>query len=352
MFQIYNKLGQNSTWEKCQNKQITIPLLLQKPNSVVKYKRIMKRSLSKLNKIELREVWGHEAIDFTNWLAQKDNLDVLSEEIGVEITLVKTEASVGKFNVDILAEEESSGRKIIIENQLEDTNHDHLGKIITYASGYDAEIIIWIVRGIREEHKKAIDWLNEHTDENVSFFLIRLELWQIESSNPAPKFEIMVSPNEWAKAIKTSPSNRELTDTKLQQLEFWTKLKNYVRERDPRIRLQSPRPQHWYDVSMGSSDGHVALTMNSRENLIGCEIYISENKDLFNFLRERKEEIEKKIGESIEWVDAAVASRIKIKKQVSDVFDQAHGEVYFAWLYEKTVLFQKVFEGFFLEYKK
>jgi hypothetical protein len=312
----------------------------------------MKKPLSKLNKVELRDVWGHEAIDFTNWLALQENLDALSEEIGVDIKLIKTEASVGKFSVDILAEEEASGRKIIIENQLEDTNHDHLGKIVTYASGYDAEIIVWIVKGVRDEHQKAIDWLNEHTDENISFFLIKIELWQIEGSNPAPKFEIMVSPNEWAKAIKTSPSNGELTDTKLQQLEFWNKFKNYVRENDTRIRLQTPRPQHWYDVSMGSSEGHVALTINSRENLIGCEIYISRNKDLFNYLRDRKDEIKKEIGESIEWVDAAVASRIKIRKEVSTLFDQAEAEKYFAWLYEKTVLFQKVFGKYFKEFKK
>ena len=312
----------------------------------------MKKNLSKLNKVELRDVWGHEAIEFTNWLAQQENLDALSEEIGVDIKLIKTEASVGKFSVDILAEEEASGRKIIIENQLEDTNHDHLGKIITYASGYDAEIIIWIVKDVRDEHQKAIDWLNEHTDENISFFLIKIELWQIEGSNPAPKFEIMVSPNEWAKAIKTSPSNGELTDTKLQQLEFWNKFKNYVRENDTRIRLQTPRPQHWYDVSMGSYDGHVALTINSRENLIGCEVYISRNKDLFNFLKERKDEIEKEVGEPIEWVDAAVASRIKIKKEVSGIFDQVEAEKYFAWLYEKTVLFQKVFGKYFKEFKK
>lgn len=312
----------------------------------------MKKNLSKLNKVELRDVWGHEALDFTTWLAEKENLDVLSEEIGVDIKLIKIEANVGKFSVDILAEEEASGRKIIIENQLEDTNHDHLGKIITYASGYDAEIIVWIVRDVRDEHQRAIEWLNEHTDENINFFLIKIELWQIEGSNPAPKFEIMVSPNEWAKAIKTSPNNGELTDTKLQQLEFWNKFKNYVRENDTRIRLQTPRPQHWYDVSMGSSDGHVLLTVNSRENLIGCETYINKNKDLFNFLRERKEEIEKEIGEPIEWVDAAVASRIKIKKEVSNLFDQAEAERYFAWLYEKTVLFQRVFGKYFREFKR
>ena len=312
----------------------------------------MKKNLSKLNKVELRDVLGHEAIDFTNWLAQQENLNSLGNEIGVDIKLIKTEANVGKFSVDILAEEEASGRKIIIENQLEDTNHDHLGKIITYASGYDAEIIIWIVRGIRDEHQKAVDWLNEHTDEKIGFFLIKIELWQIEGSNPAPKFEVVVSPNEWAKTIKTNPSNSELTNTKLQQLEFWVKFKNYVGRNDNRIRLQTPRPQHWYDVSIGSSDGHIALTINSRENIIGCEVYINGNKGLFNFLRERKDEIEKEIDETAEWIDAAVASRIKIKKEVSDVFKQVESEEYFAWLYKKVVLFQKVFNKYFREFKK
>lgn len=113
--------------------------------------------LGKLAKVDLRDVWKHEASDFSKWLAEKENLDLLSDEIGIDISLIQTEANVGKFNVDILAEEENTGRKIIIENQLEPTNHDHLGKLITYASGFDAEIIIWIVKDVRDEHKQAID---------------------------------------------------------------------------------------------------------------------------------------------------------------------------------------------------
>lgn len=311
----------------------------------------MKKDLAKLQKIDLRDVWGIEP-DFTGWLAQKENLDLLGEEIGVDIKLTQTEANVGSFRVDILAEEESSGRKIIIENQLEDTNHDHLGKIITYASGYDAEIIIWVVRDVREEHQRAVEWLNEHSDEKTGYFLIKVELWQIEGSKPAPKFDVLVSPNEWAKAIKAGPAGGELSNLKLQQLDFWTKFKGFVRARDARIRLQTPRPQHWYDVSMGSSEAHVALTINSRENLLGCEIYISRNKDIFRFLQERKDEIEKEIGEQAEWVDAAVASRITIKKEVSGLFSQSDAENYFAWLYEKTVLFQKVFSRHFREFNK
>ena len=153
-------------------------------------------NLGKIKKVELRKAWNHEASDFTNWLAEEENLRLLSDEIGVDIKLIQTEATVGRFNVDILAEEENTGNKIVIENQLEVTNHDHLGKIITYASGFDASIVIWVVKEVREEHRQAIDWLNEHTDEDLAFFLIQVELWQIGDSPFAPKFEIVSKPND------------------------------------------------------------------------------------------------------------------------------------------------------------
>lgn len=313
---------------------------------------MLKKDLSKLKKIDLRDVWGHEAIDFTNWLSQPENLDLLSEEIGISIKLLQTEANVGKFNVDILAEQENSGRKIIIENQLEETNHDHLGKIITYASGYDAEIIIWIVRDYREEHQKAVDWLNEHTDENISFFLIKLELWQIGESNPAPKFDVIISPNEWAKAIKTNSGGQEVTQTKIQQLDFWTKFKEYIKKKDSKLKLQTPRYQHWYDVSIGNSEAHIALTINTKKSLFGCELYITRNKALFNFLSEQKTWIEKEIGEKAEWVDSNVSSNIKIRNQVDDVFSQEKSEIYYLWLYEKIILFQKIFKKQISDFKK
>ena len=175
-------------------------------------------ALSKLKKVDLREEWKHEAADFTSWLAEAENLQLLSEEIGIDISLIQTEASVGKFSVDILAEEDNTGRKVVIENQLETTNHDHLGKLITYASGFDAEIVIWIVKDVRDEHKQAIDWLNEHTDDKINIFAIRMELWQIGDSPCAPKFHVVSQPNDWAKAIKKSTSQSDLSDRRLMQL--------------------------------------------------------------------------------------------------------------------------------------
>ena len=125
---------------------------------------------------ELREVWPHEALDFTPWLADEENMTLWADAVGLEITIDETESIVGDFNVDIYASETGTGRKIIIENQLEDTNHDHLGKLITYASGKDAEIIIWVVKRAREEHRSAVEWLNNHTDDKIAFFLVEIKL--------------------------------------------------------------------------------------------------------------------------------------------------------------------------------
>ena len=140
--------------------------------------------LGKLTRVDLREYWKHEALDFTRWLAEPENIELLADEIGIGIQITQTEASVGRFNVDILAEEENTGRKIIIENQLEMTDHTHLGQLITYAAGLDAEFVVWIVRDVREEHQQAVDWLNEHTDEGINFFLVAIELWRIADSSP------------------------------------------------------------------------------------------------------------------------------------------------------------------------
>ena len=144
---------------------------------------------------DLRTVWPHEALDFTKWLSLDANLALLGEAIGIEISLEERESSVGNFNVDIFALENGSDRKIIIENQLEDTNHDHLGKLITYASGKGAEVIIWMVKRARDEHRQAIEWLNQHTDSRIGFFLVEIELWQIDDSKLAPKFNVVEKPN-------------------------------------------------------------------------------------------------------------------------------------------------------------
>ena len=160
-------------------------------------------NLGKLKEIkDLRKVWPHEALDFTPWLAEEDNLTLLADAVGLEITVDETESGVGDFNVDIYATETGTDRKIIIENQLEESNHKHLGQIITYAAGKEAGCIIWIVKRAREEHAKAIEWLNSHLDQSVDLFLIEIELWRIGDSKIAPKFNIIEKPNQWGKEQK------------------------------------------------------------------------------------------------------------------------------------------------------
>lgn len=301
-------------------------------------------NLGKLKKVELREAWKHEANNFTLWLAQEENLTLLGDEIGFDIKLVQTEAAVGGFNVDILAEEENTGKKIIIENQLEITNHDHLGKIITYASGYDAGVIVWVVKDVREEHRQAIDWLNEHTDEDIEFYLVRIELWQIESSPYAPKFEIISKPNDWTKAVRSSADAGELTDTKIKQLEFWNRFKDYAKQRQTKLHLQKSYPQHWTNISIGSSDAHAALTINSRDGAFGVEIYIPDNKELYAKLFQNKDKIEAELGEKPEWMElpAKKASRIRILT-TGDFEDENKWETYFEWLLNEVEKLHKIF---------
>ena len=307
--------------------------------------------IGKLKKADLRSIWPNEERDFSAWLADPENLSLLGNEIGIDISLIEREAGVGKFSVDILAEEEGTGKKIIIENQLENTNHDHLGKIITYAAGHDAPIVIWVFKDIREEHRQAIDWLNDNTNEGISFFAVKLEAWQIDTSVPAPKFQIISKPNEWAKTIRKTVGTVELGATKLKQLSFWTNLKSYASEKGVVMFRQTPSPQHWYNIAIGSSDANISLTVNTRENMLGSEIYINSNKDLFKYLQDRKEDIEKEVGSPLEWIDAKKASRILQRKPNFDLDNEAEAEAAFEWLIGRATIFHKVFSTLVKEFK-
>lgn len=221
--------------------------------------------LGNLERIEdLRLVWRNEAYDFTPWLAEEDNMSILGDAVGIEISEMTTESSVGGFSADIVAKETGTDRIIVIENQLEDTNHDHLGKIITYSSGKDASIIIWVVKNARDEHKKAIEWLNNHMDENIDFFLVQVELWKIGESAPAPRFNVLEQPNNWAKEIKKI--SQEKSETMSFKLDYWTAFSDYVFEQSEFSRLfnkRKPSTDHWYTVGSGSSGFHFSFLVNT-----------------------------------------------------------------------------------------
>ena len=303
-------------------------------------------NLGRIKKVALREIWKHEATNFTQWLALPDNLELLSDEINIELSVIDTEYNVGRFNVDIYAEESGLDRKVIIENQLERTDHDHLGKLITYASGLDAEIIIWIVKEVLEEHKQAIDWLNENTDEKINFFAVRMEVWKIGESIPAPKFHIVSQPNNWAKAVKQSVKSSMLTETKQLQLKFWTDFKTYVESENINLRLRKPYPQHWHDISYGRRDSHVSLTLNSQSKEMACEIYIPDSKETFEEFFNNKDEIENEIP-NLKWLELPTKKACRIKRITrGNLMAENKWPDYFKWMAENAVHFQQTFSKY------
>lgn len=300
--------------------------------------------LGKLEKVkDLRSVWPHEANDFTKWLAKEENLNTLSEEIGIDIELLSTEAKTGSFSTDILAVEANTNNKIIIENQLEATNHDHLGKIITYASGHDAKTIIWIVKEAREEHRQAIDWLNEHTDEEINIFLCKIELWRIGNSEKAPKFQIVSSPNNWTKTVKRSLDN-ELSAAAMLQYDYWTKVKEEIDKNYSMFNSRKPRGEPWYPLAIGRPLAHISLLMNTQMPGIKVQLHIPNSEELFENLYDSKDEIESELGYELEWINpenTKSANIIIVKK--TDVNDESTWEENIKWHLTRATEFYNVF---------
>jgi len=301
-------------------------------------------ALGKLKKVDLREEWKHEASHFTKWLAEEDSLRLLGNEIDCDIVLTEIEAACGGFNVDILAEEEGTKKKIIIENQLEITNHDHLGKLITYAAGHAASVAIWVVSNVREEHRKAIDWLNDHTDDDVEFYLVQVELLQIDQSPFAPHFKIICKPNNWARSVRESSSQGAMSGIGAGQFEFWTEFKAFAIQRKTLLRLKKPSPRHWYEINLGRSGVVISLTINSIKGLFATELYINDNKELYSRLLAQRSQIESDLGSSAEWMELPKRKASRIKVSIPGDFSaEEKWNDYFGWLLDEAERFYKTF---------
>lgn len=310
--------------------------------------------LGKLEKINIREIWKNEATDFTKWLATEENLSALGDEIGIGISLIKTEAGVGAFSADILAEEENTGRKIVIENQLEQTDHDHFGKLFTYGSGHSASILIWVCREVRDEHRQAIDWLNERTDSNLNIFVIKMEVWKIGDSSPAPKFQIICSPNNWAKIMK-DPVGGKLSEINMLQLDFWTEFNEYLQEIGSKLKSRKPQPHHWYDITIEgipTTQACLSLTVSFAKKFIRCEFYIHDNKDLYHKIYQHKADIEAELGYELIWdeLPQAKASSTHIKKEILKVKDRKTWEGSHKWIVDTASKFSEVFPKYYTKY--
>lgn len=292
---------------------------------------------------DLRSIWPHEALNFTPWVAE--NVDLLADAVGLDITVDETESSVGDFNVDIYASETGTDRKIIIENQLEDTDHDHLGKLITYASGKGADVVIWVVKHAREEHKAAVEWLNNHTDDKIGFFLYEIKLFQIGDSQIAPAFTVVERPNDWTKEIrKTASAN----STQQQRLEYWQAFNDYAFSDANFSRIfnkRKPTTDHWMDFSIGSSACHIAVSQ--KRKAVDVELYINDDKELFKSLFAYKDEIEKNMEMELEWKELPErkASRILIEKTV-DLDDRATWPEQFDYIMDTCIKMKRAFKRY------
>lgn len=305
-------------------------------------------NLQQLEEItDLRSIWKNEATDFTPWLAEDENISILGDAVGLDITVDEQESAVGDFSVDIFAKETGTDRKIIIENQLEDTNHDHLGKLITYASGKAADIIIWVVKHAREEHRSAIEWLNNHTDEKIGFFLCEIKLYKIGNSEPAVKFEVIEKPNDWAKEIKKKDAQ---SPTEQARQEYWNSFNEYAFQNSEYAKTFSrrkPSTDHWMDLSIGSSACHLSLLQVRKYELIAVELNIPDDKEFFRNLYSKKDQIEKDSGLSFDWRELPdkKASRILVREQV-DFDDKSKWNDQFDWLITTALKVRKTFKKY------
>ena len=307
---------------------------------------MIKKPLGKLQPVAVRDYWQDEARDFTPWLAQEDNLQLLGDTIGIGLELSATEARVGAFKADILAKEVGTEDFVIVENQLERTNHDHFGKLLTYAAGLNAKTIVWVCSEMTDEHRQALDWLNEITGDAFAFFGLEVELWRIGESEPAPKFNLVCQPNEWTKSLGPRGEAPEPTETKLLQFEFWRALVEAARKRGTTLSLRKPRPQHWYSLAVGRSRFHLSLTVHTKLRRVGCELYIrhQESKRAFAQLAAEREGIERELGGLLQWQELPLRHDCRIiQTRDGDVNDRQSWAELHGWLLERAEAFYRVF---------
>lgn len=304
----------------------------------------METPLGILTKTNPRSLWPGEATDFTPWMAE--HLADLAQALGLELELENTEVAVGPYSADILARDTGTGKFVVIENQLTKTDHDHLGKSLTYAAILDASAIIWIAPEFTDEHRKTLDWLNDHALADIALFGVVLEIWQIDDSRPAVRFDIVSSPAEIVRQTLTATRSEELTEARRLQLQFWTEFRSRLLATGKVPSVQSARPQYWYDVSLGRSGIVLSHTLNTTDKRIGVRVYIS-NKVAGAALPQllaMREEVEREIGASLQWDPYPdKMDRIIALQREADVTDRGKWDEYLTWMVDTTLRFRTAF---------
>ena len=306
--------------------------------------------LATIQRVDLRGVWSSEAADFTPWLAE--NIGKLGEALGMELEVEAQEAPVGGFALDILARDPENNRQVVIENQLGATDHTHLGQLLTYAAGFDANVIVWIARSFRDEHREALDLLNRRTGEDTEFFGIEVELWRIDDSRPAPNFKLVATPNEWRKQTFRPSSSVSGEKERLREIsqEFWRPLTDALREDHDFIEPESTGATGRRRFSTGHTEGvmYEANFYSKGKAVVNLQIAGADkdwNKELFDQLEERKDDLESEFGEAFEWErrSGGKSSEIRLVRPGSIDDDEETLAEIRAWMVERLLKFKQVF---------
>lgn len=315
----------------------------------------MQTPLGTLCRVDVRDAWQSEATDFTPWLALAPNLQLLGETIGLQLELEAVERNVGPFRADILCKEVGSDRWILIENQLEKTDHTHMGQLITYAAGLDAVTIVWIASEFRPEHRAALDWLNSVTGTDIHFFGMEVELWKIGASALAPKFNVVCQPNDWSKTVKLDPViDLGKSETQKLQLRFWTAFREHLERQSSTLRPPKASARNWMSFAMGSSGFSIAALcsfwnnasnewnkgeLRAEFNLIGDKA-----KSTYPQLEAEKSAIEAELGRPLIWNTTGGIIRLQFRRD-ADLEDESQWPQYFAWLQEHLEQLNRTFRS-------
>ena len=297
----------------------------------------IKKPLSELERVPLREAWIHESGLFTPWLAEADKLKDLADELGIsELVLVDTEYRVGDFKLDILCTDDDG--RVIIENQLEKSDHAHLGQIITYAAGVGAKKIIWVAESFRPEHAAALQFLNDNTTDDLNFFGVEVKLWRIDNSPLALKFEVVLKPNEWTKSERAQAS---VAASKSQIMQFWMALIDHLKTEAPQISPHKPRAHPWLTGPIGRPDFGLNVVASTRDNRFSVELYIqgAKVKQHFANLIEQKQYIEIELGFELDWQESLdyKTARISSTYLEASIEDEQRWQEYIDWLTNRLV---------------
>ena len=296
--------------------------------------------LGRVEAVLPREIWPHEALNFTPWLL--DNVDVLSDLLGMDLILERAEHPVGGFSLDLLGRDQSTGQVVIVENQLEMSDHTHLGQILTYAAGTNPTTIVWIATGFRSEHRAAIDWLNERTDENTRFFGVEIQVVRIGGSLPAPAFKLIAQPNDWGKQVKASTLPSEGSEIRRHYWGFWEQFLARIQSDHPTwTRARSSTTGAWYDVSLGAG---AVLTSTFTRRGLSAWIYFGAPDDAVNLrrfstLHQARDLFESALGEPAVWdqMDGRKAARIGIESDFATAAEVDRWPQMIDWLVKAHV---------------